>query len=221
MKGWTLVLALVGLLAVTASARAELYDVTASFSTTNGNPNGAWSYGWVNNNAFQSYALTSQADAVGYLAWYGPLVQSGNEYPVIWKNVSLPTIYGVATGQLALQCGPGGEMSAARWSDIAGFSGNAVVDGQFLAGDSGIPLVGIFKNGDWGSPIWTSANSGTFHLSVPVTPGDTLTFGVYSGFSAGTTPLLATVTTPEPATIVLLGVAIAGLLVRAWRRRAG
>jgi len=174
-----------------SSLAGTVWDVNADFSNTNGNPNGAWSYGWVNNSAFQLYEIVCQGGANGISpGWCGPYGGA----PVIWKNTGIP-INGVQTGQLVLHPGPDGEMSAAQWTAPADWSGDAAIQGQFFPGDIGSMQVGIFKNGNWGSPLWGASNSGAFNLSQQVVAGDTIDFGVYDGYSFGSTPLEATITT--------------------------
>ncbi len=226
MKGLAPLLCLLGLVAIpTGSALSNTWDPTADFSDVN-NPNGAWSYGWMNGSQFQLYSSSGvepgQTDTTSP-AWWGPLTEpdnSGRLYPMLWENTQSP-VDGVQTGQLSLQPGPDGEASVVRWTAPIGLSGVSSIQGQFLPGDSGIMQVGVFENGNWASPLWTGTDSGVFDLSVPLTAGDTIDFDVYGGFYEGNTPLEATImaSVPEPSTFVLLGVGAIWLLGYALRRR--
>ncbi len=222
MRVLTLVLWFMGLVALTTgSALAEtIWDVNADFSNANGNPNDAWSYGWLNNGVFQLYPTPNQLSQDGNPGWFGPLHTAPpwtDGFPQIWKNTSSPLSV-VLLGQLSLHPGPDGEMSIARWTAPADCSDTAI-QGQFLPGDVGIMQVGIFKNGNWASPLWGASDSGAFDLSIPVAAGDTISFGVYGGFLSGNTPLEATITIPEPSTLVLLGIGALSLLGYAWRQQ--
>lgn len=75
MRVLTLVLWFMGLVALTTgSALAEtIWDVNADFSNANGNPNDAWSYGWLNNGVFQLYPTPNQLSQDGNPGWFGPL----------------------------------------------------------------------------------------------------------------------------------------------------
>ena len=219
MRRLTLVLWLMGLIAVTTGSAlaGTIWDVNADFSNTNGNPNGDWSYGWVNGSSFQAYS-SNATDGNGSIFWLGDV--GSDRTPDIWKNYGAP-IHGVGTGQLSLHPGPDGEMSVAQWTAPADWSGgDAAVQCQFFLGDSGKMQVGIFKNGNWSSPLWSALDSGEFTLSVPVVAGDTIDFGVYGGYSYGNTPLEATITAaPEPSTFALLGIGAISLLGYGWRKR--
>jgi hypothetical protein len=195
------------------------WDVTSSFRSDNGNPNGVWSYGWRNYSQFQLYT-SNGPDINGLPVWWGPLQYDGGVAPVIALNTTGSPINGVQPGQLALHPGPNGEASVLRWTAPVGVSGLGSIQGQFLPGDAGIMQVGVFENGNWASPLWTGTDSGAFSISVPLTAGDTIDFAVYGGFGHGSTPLQATITAaPEPSTFVLLGFGAVGLLGFAWRRR--
>ena len=114
-------------------------------------------------------------------------------------------------------------MSILEWTAPAGFSGDALIQGQFLPGDIGIMQVGVFENRNWNSALWTATDSGTFDLTVPVVAGEKIDFGVWcqpGGYSYGNTPLEATITSvPEPSTFVFLAAGAIGLLAFTWRRR--
>ena len=230
MRRLTLTPWFVGLFALlTSSAWAgPIWDANADFSTTNGNPNGAWTYGWVDNSFINSFHLDTLANDYGLNGnipgWCGPIPGPGTglNFPVIWKNTG-PAVSGLQTGQLSLHPGPDGEPSVLEWTAPAGFSGDALIQGQFLPGDVGIMQVGIFENHNWNSALWTATDSGTFNLSVPVVPGDKIDFGVWcqrGGYANGNTPLEATVTAvPEPSTFALLAAGAIGLLGLARRQK--
>jgi hypothetical protein len=196
------------------AARADVWDATAQYSNTNGNPNGDWSYGAMQSGAFS--LMTSNDAGSGGTLWS----HTGNGANM-WLNTGSPA-YGVPTGWLSVHPASSYEAALVRWTAPAAIIGSASVVGEFLAGDSGVMTVAVLKNGDFGSPLWTASDAGSFNLLVPVAPGDTIDFAVYNGYAYGNTPLDATITAsttavPEPAGVVL-GLFAAGLLVA--RRRA-
>lgn len=160
------------------------FDATDAFTTLNGNPNGAWSYGWmpVGFGAFTPYVNHTTS---GNPQWYG---WGGDHSPSIWLNLGGPA-YGVPTGWLSLHPGPGTEPSIMRWTAPA--SGVARVAGQFLPGDSGAMQVAVRRNGQvW----WNAADAGSFDLTTEVAAGATIDFTVYGGYGAGNTPIAAAIT---------------------------
>jgi hypothetical protein len=180
------------------------WDVTADFSVDNGNPNGAWSYGWMDT-SFTMFTLDPYVNIWGW---------SGESWgvPVVWKNIGSSTINGVMPGQLALHMGSG--PSVVRWTAIGGVSGPATIAGQFFAGDKGQMLVDVRING---VEVWNAVDSGAFNLATTVAPGDTIDFAVYGGYYFGQTPLDATITVvPAPGAIFLVGI---GTSFVGWLRR--
>lgn len=226
MRSLTPVSCFIGIVALTAgSASAETltWDVNANFTNAL-NPSGAWSYGWRNGGVFQLYATPNEFNTDGSPGWFGPLSNGviPEGFPCIWRNTA-PSHDGVLTGQLSLHPGTGGEMSVARWTAPADYSGDVTVQGKFWPGDSGSMIVGIFKNGNWASPLWTATDWGTFDLSVPIAAGDRIEFGVRAGdtgYGGGNTPLDATITAnvPEPSIVALLGFGAIAFAAIAWRR---
>jgi hypothetical protein len=214
--------ALAAMLAAT-SAGAELltWNAATDFSISNGNPNGAWSYGGLANlhtSTFQAFTAFNSLANGSCPEWY--VAADGR---VIWKNTTASSAYGVAPGQLSLQPGSNQQPSVVRWTAPNTIGSTSVdVQGQFYPGDTGTMLVGIFVNGIGSDnvPRWSANNSGSFDFTVPVGPGNTIDFAVYGGYAFGNTPLSATITTiPEPSAIILLTTGLFGTLLYARRRR--
>ncbi len=224
MKELNVVFWFTGLVALmTGSSLANTtWDVVADFSGAS-NPNGAWSYGWLNDGVFQIYT-NHFSQSGGNPNWCGPLTYASwpNGYPEIWENASSVSITGVLPGQLSLEPGPDGEMSIARWTAPAAYNGNAAIQGQFLPGDRGIMGVAIFEDSNWDVPLCSATDSGVFSLSLSLAAGDTIDFGVYDPYpplAYGDTPLEATITVPEPSMLALLLAGAISLLAYAWGRR--
>jgi hypothetical protein len=165
--------------AITVGLRATVYSAVDEFSTTNGNPNIAWSYGWMPTdfNKFNIYTTHNS------FQWYGGL--GSDLSPMIWINTG-GLAYGIPTGWLSLHPGPGTEPSVLRWTAPA--AGDIHITGQFLAGDGGIMSVAVSHNSQ---KIWTATDSGKFDLNTKVAAEDTIDFVVYGGYGYGNTPISA------------------------------
>lgn len=216
-----LALAAFTLLALSRLHAQLAWNPTAELSNT-ANPNGAWSYGWMDTSfsTFTLYTQTSPFDP-GHIGWKNTALDMA-----IWRNDGTNTDYGVAPGQLTLSPGTGSEASVLRWIAPAGVSGPMQVSGEFFAGDINSPAIAIFggETKTIESTLFSGTNAGTFDFSVTVAPGDMLNFAVYGLYSYGNTPLTLTITSaiPEPSTYAALcGVGALGLaLWRRWRRPA-
>lgn len=167
--------------------RATSYSVVGDFGIEHGNPSGAWSYGW----------MPAELGAFVPFAHSGPGYGGSPEWnrdpndqpPIVWKNTTETTAYGVAPGAVALHPGPGHEAAVVRWTA----PGNEVVrvEGRFLPGDGAPMEVAVRFDGE---PWWRAIDAGSFDLRTNVLAGDTIDFAVYGGYAFGNTPLEAIVT---------------------------
>jgi hypothetical protein len=189
-------------------AAQTVWDPTAQFSTTNGNPNGVWTYGWMDN----GFGTFTPYTTHGTNNWYG---WGGDQTPAVWLNTG-SSAYGVPAGYLSLHPGNGNEPSILRWTAPTGYSGTTTLSGQFLAGDGGTMQIAIFKNAKTeANTLWTATDAGAFNFNVNIVGGDTLNFAVFGGYYYGNTPLQMTITgVPEPTTLAMLG--LGGALLAAW-----
>jgi hypothetical protein len=172
----------------TGAASAGPWDVTDDFSTENGNPNGAWTYGWMDN-AFTTFTPYVNRIVNAWIGW------GADGTPAAWFNIYGDVINGVAPGQLSLHPGDGAQPAVARWTAPAGVSGTARIAGQFFQGDSGAMQVAVRING---ATAWSSVDAGAFELEAVVQPGDTIDFAVYGGYAYGNTPLDAQIVLEAP-----------------------
>jgi len=181
--------------AITVGLRATVYSALDNFSTTNENPNGSWSYGWMPTDFSKFNTYTAH----GTFMWYGAL--GSDLTPYIWINTGdltngvppgITSINGIAngvpTGWLSLHPGPSSEASVLRWT--APIMGDIHVTGQFLAGDRGIMTVGVRHNNQ---QIWSAKDAGKFDLTIKIAAGDTIDFTVYGGYGYGNTPVSANI----------------------------
>lgn len=181
------------------ASAATIWDSTDDFSVTDGNPNGAWTYGWMDSDftTFTAYTQNNGTDG-----WFIPDIDSW-----IWLNNRGSTQYGVPEGWLSLSPGSGGEATVLRWIAPEGTSGLVQVSGEFLAGDSASMNLAIFQ-GSTKTPestLWSGTDSGSFDFNVNVASGDILNFTIWGPFFYGNTPISAAIqTVPEPSTTVLL-----------------
>lgn len=174
------------LVSIALCVRASPFDATSDFSITNGNPNGAWSYGWSPTD-FSAFTLFTNSGLGGGVnpQWNGWYV---DDTPVVWLNGSGAPINGVQPGQLALHPGPGNEPCVLRWT--APMTGHCTITGRFFAGDSGTMQVAVRRGSQ---VLWQQADSGTFDLSASLAAGEAIDFAVYGGYAFGSTPLTAVI----------------------------
>ena len=172
-----------------AALGGETWDPTPTFGVVSGNPNGVWSYGWMDI-GFTTFTLyTNSGTPNGNPQWWG---WGGDLTPCIWKNMGTSISYGVEPGQIALHPGNGNEPSVLRWTAPSGAAGQVRVVGRFYNGDIGGPNVAVHHNG---GVMWSAFNSGEFDLAANVHEGDTIDFAVYDAYGFGNTPLEVTIST--------------------------
>jgi hypothetical protein len=196
-----------------------VWNPTTEFSTTS-NPNGVWTYGFMNVDFTGFTPATSyKVDGFGFELWYN----GSNPPPHVGLNASATVSYNVPVGALALHPGGGTEPAVLRWTAPVGYAGLIDINGQFLIGDTGQMLVAVRKGS---TVLWNSSDFGSFNLpSVSVLAGDTVDFAVYGGFTSGNTPLELTITgtsaIPEPSTYAAIfgAVALVAVAIRRSRRQ--
>ena len=171
--------------AATVGAAPLTWNPMAEFSAENGNPNGVWSYGWMDPGFTTFTALVNKRSVPGgYSSWYG---WAGDETPSVGINGGTTAINGVPPGYLLLHPGNGAEPSVLRWT--APVTATVRVVGQFQAGDGGAMQVAVRHNN---TVRFSATDAGAFDLTVSVTAGDTLNFAVFGGYAFGSTGLQVT-----------------------------
>jgi MYXO-CTERM domain-containing protein len=215
-------------------------DATADFSITNGNPNGAWSYGYTTTlgGSFSAYLQAATATAVSpqsgsFEAWSNltpfadvPWVAKAGASG--WACCNSVT---VAANTLTMHPGANGEFSVVRFTSTTGgmYQVNASFFGQDYAGLANIgtttdvhvrtaadvftnTVVGFGTTVSYGGVV-TLAAGGTLDFVVGIGAG----LGNYNNYYNDSTGLTASVSVvPEPEGVVL---ALAGLAVAAAGRR--
>ena len=169
------------------------YNAAADFSTTNGNPNGVWSYGY--GDAFTPYV---DSDIQHWWIAGAPL-----GVPSIWLNDSDSAIHGVAPGQVSIH--PSVEPSILRFT--APRASIYTITGEFYAGNTGVMEPGIRQGDSW---LWEAVDAGAFDLRTEMNAGETLDFVVRpngTDFFSGDTPIEVTIAGAAPQTLSLGGVA--------------
>ncbi len=230
------VLMLVGLAAYTQAAMVT-YSANDDFSIVNGNPNGMWAYGWgadaadayasVKNGTklFTRYAnwetdgrTTGTLEGATIDAWSA----ADRDDPGIQHNVgdAAYSNFGFTWGVNDLGLDSYGfstpVTTVVQWT--APSAGTAVLDVTFGATNT---TISEGLNGITGKIVARDGSSST-HWSdtFAVNAGDTIAFG--SGVNGSITMVQAAINftpVPEPASLVLLGVGITGIMAYAWRKR--
>ena len=198
-----LVLALCSFVGSVASA-APIYDFAADFSTTAGNPNGVWSYGYklldAQSKPTGGFVLLTVNDSVpGAGRAWGYYEPGGGG--LVWMNEMSYGQYNIAPGHLSLEGDPG-NTTTARWTaptsdyiDLAVSFGGSSAARYIMLNDA------LLAEGD-------------YHSILYVNTGDTIDVSAYGAPWDGNTQTDITITVPEPATLSLLALGALAMLRR-------
>lgn len=173
------------------------YDAAAEYGIYQGNPNGAWSYGW---RAADSWAAPLNPYS-GYremtikgLQWYRTPA-SPDFTPCIWRNDDAVTHSGVAPGQLSLHPSSTFEESVLRWT--APYPGYYKVFAHFYPGDVGRMKVAVRGAGTSGNVYRLSEAEDSLVYEDPWltfrNAGEAVEFVVSGGYGSGNTPIEAVI----------------------------
>ena len=209
------------LLFSTSAASALTFNAANDFSIVS-NPNGAWSYG---------YSTMLGGVFVPFTASGTNIVGAANPNFNYWEIGSAPLVFkntaatnqlgGISVnldpGQLAFHPGPLGEIALVRWTAP---SADSILLNTLFSGRDTIGTttdVHIFLNGValFNGLINGFGAATSFVSTLAVAQGDIIDFAVGYGtnatYFADSTGLSATISSvPEPATLLLFGVALAG-----------
>jgi hypothetical protein len=224
------VLAAVLTLALPLSAQAVSYNAVAQFSLA-GNPNGVWSYGYgVGGSSFNTMNVAS----VSCITYAGTSCFSvGGGLPIIGRNETASPITIAGTALIptdVLWMHPG---DADNLDSILRFTAPVAGDYSFAGAFSRLDFTGngdgvvvsVFENGNLlffnmvSPPIYDT--SVAFGQTLTLSANDVLDFSVnrnaeYTYDSTGLSLVVSLI--PEPGTLTLLSVGLAGLLVLRPRR---
>ncbi len=201
-------------------------DAAADFSSTL-NPNGVWSYGWsygVGGTFYADPISTNSYGGTSVSGWLGD-PNSNDGHPFVLKNSTASPITVAFTtfqpGQLAEEGGQSNRVSIVRWTAPTGGSFNiaATFTGLSALGDSSDVHILVNGSSIFSGNVGSPAN---FSGSQSVLAGSTIDFIVGNGGNGANediTGLAATVTVPEPSTVGLVGMSIAGLFALGFRKR--
>lgn len=206
------------LAAAAVISNAALYDFETDFSITNGNPNGAWSYGYRTTLVSSRTLYNNPTSSSSTIAWRSSALGAD---PNFYKNITGSAFNGLDPGKVAMHPGPAGELSSLLFTVPE--AGLMTLTAMFGAGDQGGVDLYVRANG---LPIYTRLNTTTGEsftqaIPIPVSVGDTLEVivGIGDGsYAFDTTPVSATINiaspVPEPATMAALGLGVFALLRR-------
>lgn len=199
---------------VAPSLAGAVWDLDTDFRSDQGNPHGAWSYGY-KHHVLGSLTVFPDSGSDAAWDWWHDNANLTLGAPAVSRNKSMSTINGIEPNEVSLHPGPATEITYVRW--VAPGAGTYHVSGQFDAGDGGAVDLYIYHNGDARLTELGTLADRAFDFEVIANSGDSLDFmvGKAGSFFYDSTPLHATVVlVPEPATLLALGIVSLMLLRR-------
>lgn len=214
--------------AACAEAETVVYNAADDFSLTNGNPNGAWSYGWcdtgVGPSVFNPYTTPTtwsgrdpSTPGIDTWTWSG-----GYDSSITHNGTSDSlSVFGFTWASNALGLDSyGGSSPIVRWT--ASQAGAVDVAATFTTMGGASTSVYVFKNFAIEYEATSTAIGASWSGTLNVAAGDIIDFAA-SGSTGTLTRLDATITqtVPEPATVLLVVTGMVALLAYGWRKRIG